>query len=114
MQEGKLDKAARFVDNWWKILSVGIAMILIIYQISVIWIKAKEMEQNLENLKHDINIQNKVRDDKSDKRYQKTTEMYDDLTERGIELTKDYQDHLIEDAYFRGKMDAEISNLKDR
>jgi hypothetical protein len=114
MQEGKLDKAARFVDNWWKILSVGIAMILIIYQISVIWIKAKEMEQNLENLEHDIKIQNDIRDEKSDKRYQKTTEMYDDLTDRGIELTRDYQDHLIDDAYFRGKMDAEIDNLKNR
>jgi len=114
MQEGKLDKAARFVDNWWKILSVGIAMILIIYQISVIWIKAKEMEQNLENLKHDIKIQNDIRDEKSDKRYQKTTEMYDDLTDRGIELTRDYQKHLVDDAYFRGKMDAEIENLKNK
>jgi hypothetical protein len=72
------------------------------------------MEQNLENLEHDIKIQNDIRDEKSDKRYQKTTEMYDDLTDRGIELTRDYQDHLIDDAYFRGKMDAEIDNLKNR
>lgn len=112
MQDGKLDRAARFVDNWWKILSVGIAMILLIYQISVIWIKAKEMEQNLENLKHDINIENNVRDDKSEKRHDDVSRMYDELTMHGIELTRDYQDHLIEDAYFRGRVDAEISNSK--
>lgn len=114
MEEGKLDRAAKFVDNWWKILSVGIAMILIIYQISVIWIKAKEMEQSLENMQHEIDTQNEIRDDRSDKRYHRAIEMYDELTNRGIDLTKDYQKHLIDDAYFRGKVEAEISNLKNR
>lgn len=112
MENGKLDKAARFIDNWWKILSVGIAMILLIYQISVIWIKAKEMEQSLDNMKNEMDTQNEVRDERSDKRHDDITRMYDELTLRGIELTRDYQEHLIDDAYFRGRMDAEISNLK--
>ena len=114
MEDGKLDKAAKFVDNWWKILSVGVALIFLIYEISVIWIKAKEMEQKIENLQNEIDTQNDVRDDRSDKRYHRATEMYDELTNRGIDLTKDYQKHLIEDAYFRGKIEAEINNLKNK
>jgi len=114
MADDRLGKAATFVDNWWKILSVGIALVFLIYQVSVVWIKAKEMEQSIEQLKLHIEEENSIRDERSDKRYQRATEMYNELTERGIRLTMDYQNHLVDDAYFRGKTDANINNLKNK
>lgn len=98
-----LERTAKFVDNWWKILSVVTALVFFIYAGASQWIKVKEMDD-----------QNRIRDEKSDKRYEEAIKMYEEIKSKGIEFNKDYTRHLVEDAYFRGKIEAEIDNLKDK
>ena len=102
MQEGKLDKAARFVDNWWKIISIFSLLIFFIYEISVVWFQINQMEKEFEILKKEIESVNQLQDERMDKRFNQLEGDLKDIIEKGINLTEEFKQHLIDNARDKG------------
>lgn len=113
-EEQKIKKFAGFVDSWWKIITVLVALVLFIYNVLAVWIQIKEVGARQDQLDNKVEQYHKEQEDDLADRHKRYIEMYKDLRDHGLELTKGYQEHLIEDAYFRGRMDAKIEMLEKR
>ena len=105
MPEETVKKVATWADSWWKILTVIGAVILLIYEASEMWIRVKDIEsrQNLFEQKMEKELQ--IRDDRSDKRYNRATEMYEELKAIGMSLEQELEDFKLKQAYQNGKND---------
>lgn len=102
MQDGKLDRAARFVDNWWKIISILSLLIFFIYEISVVWFQINQMEKEFEILKKEIESVNQFQDERMDKRFNQLEGDLKEIIEKGINLTEEFKQHLIDNARDKG------------
>lgn len=111
MSEGeKLKKFSIWADSWWKIISVGIAIILFIYNVSVIRITIDENKKELEILKNRMDNELKMRDEKEDKRYKQIIDIFNELKDHGMELKKDVEQIKVDIAYEKGK--SEVFHIK--
>jgi len=106
MPEEMLKRAGGIFDSSWKIVSVIGAFVYAIYLGSVEHFTNKEHRVSFENYKMKQEQEDKIRDERADKRYSRASEMYNELLEKGEKLEAELEKHLIEDAYFRGKTDA--------
>jgi len=68
----------------------------------------------MEEIEHNVERENQIRDERSDARYKEALNMYKELRDHGIRLTEDYQKHLVDDAYQRGRVDAKLESLEKR
>lgn len=105
MPEQAIKKVSSIIESSWKMLSIVGAIVVLVYEISVVWIKIDSTDKELQQLKEEIKKEFDIRDDRSDKRYQRAVEMYEELKREGIKLEDELEKHLIEDAYERGKND---------
>lgn len=96
-------KISSFIESSWKLLSIVGAIVVIIYEISVVWIKIDSTEKELNSFKEEMKKELELRDDRSDKRYQRAIEMYEELKKHGIALEQELEQHRIEDAKEEGK-----------
>jgi hypothetical protein len=107
MAEGeKLKKFSTWADSWWKIITIGIAIIIFIYNVSVIRVTIDENKKELEILKEKINQELQIRDDKDDKRYKQIIDIFNELKNHGMELKKDVEQIKVDVAYEKGKSDV--------
>lgn len=109
-----IKKAASFADSWWKIITVVAGLVFGIYNISTAWIEIKETKARLEELKQSIIKDNAFRDDRSDKRYERATLMYEELKKQGLQMSAEIKEHELESAYNRGKYDAQLQILLNK
>jgi bisphosphoglycerate-independent phosphoglycerate mutase (AlkP superfamily) len=110
-EEPTIKKVSSFADAWWKILTIVGALIFGIYNLSTVWITISETKKELEDFKSSTIKDNTFRDDRSDKRYERATLMYEELKKHGLEMESEMTKHEIESAYFRGKTDAKLEIL---
>lgn len=114
-EEGStIKKAASFADSWWKIITVVGGLIFGIYNVSTAWIQIKETTAKLEEFKQSVIKDNAFRDDRSDKRYERATLMYEELKKHGLEMEAEMKKHELESAYNRGKYDAQLQFLLNK
>jgi hypothetical protein len=109
-----LTRIGDFLQSSWKILSVVGAMVYAIYLGSVEHFTNREHRLDFEKYKEERAKEDKVRDERSDKRYERAIQMYTELSEHGQKLEAELEKHLIEDAYNRGKTDATLEYLKKK
>jgi len=81
-----------FAESWWKILTMLGAIILFIYEVSTIWLTIKDTEKEIRLL-----------EERSDKRYVRGIEMYDELKIENTRLERELEGLKIEHAYEKGK-----------
>jgi len=81
-----------FADSWWKILTMLGAIVLFIYEGSSMWLKIEDNENEL-----------KILEERSDKRYTRGLEMYNELKIENARVEKELEDLKIEHAYEKGK-----------
>ena len=103
MPEETIKRISTFADSWWKILSLLGAIVLIIYEISMVWLKISQTEAELKTLKEEIKKEFQIRDERSDKRYDRATIMYEELKNDQLNLESELEEHLIDAAYQKGK-----------
>jgi hypothetical protein len=104
--EVTIKEVSTFADAWWKILTIIGALIFGIYNLSSVWITISETKKELEDFKQSVTKDNTFRDDRSDKRYERATLMYEELKKHGLEMEAEMKKHELESAYNRGKTDA--------
>ena len=114
MPQQTLTKVGDFLQSSWKILTVVGGMVYAIYLGSVEHFTNKEHRLDFEKYKEERLKEDKVRDDRSDKRYERAIQMYTELNGLGKKLEEELEKHLIEDAYNRGKTDATLEFLKKK
>ena len=108
----RAEKFANIMDSWWKIISIFGLMIFFIYEISVVWFKITQMEKDVEIMKKELNNSNDNQDEKFDKKIEQIKEILLDLQKRGIQLTMDFQHHLVEDAKDKGVIKEDLKWLE--
>jgi len=100
--ETNVKKVASFLDSWWKIISILSLLVFFIYEISVVWFQISQMEKEMEILKNEIENVNKLQDERMDKRFNQLETDLKDIIEKGINLTEQFQQHLIDNARDKG------------
>lgn len=96
-------KVGDLADSWWKILTVVAGLVFGIYELSSVWITIAETKKDLEDFKNAVHKDNSFRDDRSDKRYERATLMYEELKSSGIKLENRVDKIDVELANERGK-----------
>lgn len=107
-EDATIKKVSVWADSWWKILSILFTIIFAIYQLSVVWVTIAETKAELKEFKENVAKDNAFRDERSDKRYDNATLMYNDLKSHGLQLQIELTTHKIEEAYHRGWVDATL------
>jgi len=100
--ETNVKKVASFLDSWWKIISILSLLVFFIYEISVVWFQISQMEKEMEILKNEIENVNKLQDERMDKRFNQLEGDLKDIIEKGINLTEEFKQHLIDNAKDKG------------
>jgi len=100
--ETNFKKVASFLDSWWKIISILSLLVFFIYEISVVWFQISQMEKEMEILKNEIENVNKLQDERMDKRLNQLETDLKDIIEKGINLTEEFKQHLIDNARDKG------------
>ena len=100
--ETNVKKVASFLDSWWKIISILSLLVFFIYEISVVWFQISQMEKEMEILKNEIENVNKLQDERMDKRFNQLETDLKDIIEKGINLTEEFKQHLIDNARDKG------------
>ena len=112
MSAESLKTISGYADSWWKIITILAAGTLMIYNVSSAWIQIKDTQRELKIFREEVRIENANRDDKSDKRFQRALDMYSELKKKNEELESETENHLISDAYNRGRVDAVLQMKK--
>lgn len=103
--EGKINKIASWADSWWKIITILGAIILLIYNLSVIHLTIQENSENINSNHIEIIKEFNIRDSRSDKRYDRAMNSVSELKEYQEHIEEELEKHLIDDAYERGLND---------
>lgn len=114
MPDETIKRVSGIADAWWKIFTIIGALIFGIYNLSSVWITITETKKELEDFKQSVVKDNTFRDDRSDKRYERATLMYEELKKHGMQMEAEVKKHELESAYNRGKTDMAIQILLDK
>jgi len=105
MPEETVKRVASFADSWWKILTIIGAVILLIYEVSGMLITVKDIEVRQELYEQHVEKEFNIRDERSDKRYQRASEMYEELKKEGLKLEQELEEFKIKQSYENGRND---------
>ena len=98
-----MEKISSFIDQWWKLIMVLSAIVGLIYEISVLHLTIQENEAKIELLEQYIHDEFELRDQRSDKRYNRAMEMGFELKEDVEEIEDELEQHIFDFSEERGK-----------
>jgi hypothetical protein len=114
MAEETITRVSRWADSSWKILTIIAAIVIFIYEASALYMMVYSNQAKIEIIEKEFKTEVELINDRADKRYLRATEMYEELKTRGLTLNKEYEQHLVQDAYFKGRTDQALEYLKSK